>query len=212
MLFLGYTLQDAAKVKHTDPITIKDMRELLFSPRYLTIVMILFFAMMLSTSDGLIVVMKMEALHATDMEKYLRFALQAVAELPGMFLGAWLLKRFKAINLLAFAIVMFAIRFVGYAFAPTPSWMITVALLQAVTFPLIMITSKQLVFNESPTHLRSSGQMLALSIYNGIGQAVTPLIGAFLIKQGGIDFALIAMASMMIIPVLLIVYFKKVHA
>lgn len=212
MMILASTLRDAVKAKHDQPITLKDMRELLFSRRYLLMVIILFFAMMLSTSDGLIVIQKMELLKATPMEKYLRFALQAVVELPLLFLGAKVFGRFKAINLLAFGIFMYAIRFLLYAWAPTPTWMIIVALMQAVSFPLIMIASKQLIFRESPDHLRSSGQMLAISVYNGIGASVTPLLTAFLIEKGGIDFGLIVLASIMVIPLSLIFYFKKVHA
>lgn len=209
---LGFSLKDAVKVKHDKPITLMDMKALLFNKRYLMMVVILFFAMMLSNSDGLIVVMKMEALGATAMEKYLRFALQAMVELPALFLGGKLLKKFKAIHVLSFAIVMYAIRFITYSFADTPTLMIGAAMLQAVTFPLLMITSKRLVFGESPEHLKSSGQMVAVSIYSGIGAALTPLITAFLIEMGGIDFSFVVFASFMIIPLGLIMIYNRAHA
>jgi hypothetical protein len=106
---------------------------------------------------------------------------------------------------------MFGVRYVGYSLAPTPTWMIIVALLQAVTFPILMVASKQLIFRESPTHLRSSGQLFALSIYNGIGASLIPLITTFLINRGGIDFALMALAAMMVIPLTLVFYFLKLE-
>lgn len=212
LLLLGSNLRDVVKAHHDEPITLKDMKTLLLNKRYMLVVFILFFAMILSNSDGLIVVMKMEALNATPMEKYLRFALQAMVELPGLFMGGYLLKKFKPITLLTFAVVMYIVRFVGYSFADTPKLMIAVAMMQAVTFPLLMITSKALVFGESPDHMRSSGQMLALSIYSGIGATITPLITAFFIEQGGIDFSLVVLASFMVIPLILIFLYRKTKA
>jgi MFS family permease len=211
VLLLTLRLKDAVKEHHATPLRIKDMRELLFSKRYMVIVLVLLFGMMLATSDGILVVMKMEVLNATAFEKYFRFASQAFVELPLFFFGAKLLERFNPVKLLGFAIFMFGVRYVGYSLAPTPTWMIIVALLQAVTFPILMVASKQLIFRESPTHLRSSGQLFALSIYNGIGASLIPLITTFLIDRGGIDFALMALAAMMVIPLTLVFYFLKLE-
>ena len=212
LMLLASQLRDVIKVQHTQPITFNDLKSLILNKRYMGMVLILFFAMILSNSDGLVVVMKMETLHATDMEKYLRFALQAVVELPVLFLGGFLLKKFKAIYLLSFAIVMYAIRFVAYSFAPNAFFMIVVSMMQLVTFPFLMITSKQLIFDASPEHMRSSGQMVAMSIYSGIGATLTPLFTAFLIEQGGIDFSMLVLASIMIIPLILIVTLERPKA
>ena len=211
VLLLTLNLRDAIKEHHATPIRVQDMKQLLFSKRYMIIVFILMFAMMVANSDGLVVVMKMEELGASDFQKNLRFSAQAVMELPLMFLGAKLLERFNPVKLLGFAIVMFGVRFMGYAFAPTANWMIIVALLQAVTFPILMVASKQLIFRESPVHLRSSGQLFALAIYNGIGTTLIPLITNLLIRIGGINFTLAALAISLSIPLFLVFYFLKLE-
>ncbi len=211
VFLLTLRLGDAVKEHRSTPLRIQDMKQLFFSKRYMIIVLVLMFGMMLSNSDGILVVMKMEALNATPFEKYFRFASQAVVELPLLFLGAKLLEKYNPVKLLGFAIFMFALRFVGYSIAPSPTWMIIVALMQAVTFPILMVASKQLIFRESPSHLRSSGQLFALSIYNGIGASLIPLITTFLINRGGIDFALMALAGMMAIPLSLVFYFLKLE-
>lgn len=211
VLLLTLRLSDAVKEHRSTPLRIQDMKQLFFSKRYMIIVLVLMFGMMLAISDGILVVMKMEVLNATPFEKYFRFASQAVVELPLLFLGAKLLEKYNPVKLLGFAIYMFALRFVGYSIAPSPTWMIIVALMQAVTFPILMVASKQLIFRESPSHLRSSGQLFALSIYNGIGASLIPLISTFLINRGGIDFALMALAAMMVIPLSLVFYFLKLE-
>ncbi len=212
LLSTAYFVRDAVKAQHSEPITLKDIKLLLTNKRYVLIVMILFFTFILTNSDGLIVVTKMEEFQANDMEKYLRFAIQAVAELPVMFLGAYFMKKYKAINLLMFAIIMYFIRFVAYAFSDTPTLMIAASLMQLLTFPFVMITSKVLVFDNSPEHLKSSGQMLGMGIYMGIGATVTPLITAFFIEMGGIDFSMLALASILIIPIALSFIYKKLDA
>lgn len=211
LMLLSIQLRDVVKAQHAAPITIKDMKLLLLNQRYMLVVSILFFAFMVSNSDGLIVVMKMEALQATETEKYLRFALQAVVELPVMFLGGYLMKKYKLVQMLGFALLMYVLRFVAYAFAPSPFLMIVASLLQMLTFPFLMITSKALVFNESPEHLRSTGQMMALSIYMGIGATITPLITAALIEFGGIDFTLLVIASSLIIPLVLVYRYSRLN-
>lgn len=211
LMLLSIQLRDVVKAQHAAPITIKDMKLLLLNQRYMLVVSILFFAFMVSNSDGLIVVMKMEALQASETEKYLRFALQAVVELPVMFLGGYLMKKYKLVQMLGFALLMYVLRFVAYAFAPSPFLMILASLLQMLTFPFLMITSKALVFNESPEHLRSTGQMMALSIYMGIGATITPLITAALIEFGGIDFTLLVIASSLIIPLVLAYRYSRLN-
>ena len=211
LMLLSIQLRDVVKAQHAAPITIKDMKLLLLNQRYMLVVSILFFAFMVSNSDGLIVVMKMEALQASETEKYLRFALQAVVELPVMFLGGYLMKKYKLVQMLGFALLMYVLRFVAYAFAPSPFLMILASLLQMLTFPFLMITSKALIFNESPEHLRSTGQMMALSIYMGIGATITPLITAALIEFGGIDFTLLVIASSLIIPLVLAYRYSRLN-
>ncbi len=205
LLIFSTTLRDAVK-QSTIEVKLKDVRELFLNKRYVLITLALLFTMMLALSDGLVVVMKMEAIGATPLEKYLRFAIQAMVELPLFFLGAHLLKRFQPIKLLRFAIVIFAIRYVAYGFAPNAFWMIAISLLQAFSFPLLMITSKVLILDESPAHLKSSGQMVSVSIYNGIGAALVPLFISFLIRINGIDFSIITLGVMMIIPVGILTY------
>lgn len=211
VLLLTLNLKDAIKENHSTPLRIADMKQLLFSKRYMISVLILLFAMMIANSDGLIVVMKMEELGASEFQKNFRFSSQALVELPLLFLGAKLLDRFNLVKLLGFAIVLYAVRFIGFAYAPSANWMIVVALLQALTFPILMVVSKQIIFRESPSHLRSSGQLFALAIYGGIGATIIPLITNALIQIGGIDFTLFALASMMLIPFLLVLYFLKIE-
>lgn len=209
ILTMAYQLRDVIKVQHTQPITLKDIKLLLTNKRYVLIVAILFFTFILTNSDGLIVVTKMEILQATEMEKYFRFAIQAFTELPVMFFGAYLIRKYKSINLLTFAIAIYLVRFILYAFSSTATLMIATSLLQLLTFPFVMITSKVLVFENSPAHLRSSGQMLAMGIYMGIGSTITPLLTAFFIQVGGIDFSMLALASILIIPLMLTVIYRR---
>jgi MFS family permease len=211
MMLLSIQLRDVVKAQHAAPITLKDMKLLLLNKRYMLIVSILFFAFIIVNSDGLIVVLKMEALNASANEKYWRFALQALVELPVMFLGGYLMKKYKVHYLLAFGIIMYIIRFIAYAYANTATLMILASLLQVVSYPLLMITSKVLVFNESPEHLRSTGQMMAMSIYMGIGATVTPLLTAALIEFGGIDFTILSFGYSLIIPLFLIFLFSKLE-
>ena len=201
---LAYLLHDAIKEVHLAPLKMKDLNELFSNQRFLILVLALFFVFMLIGLDGLTVVLKMEALGASTAEKYYRFALAALVELPFLFLGARLLKRFNSLHILALGTLVYLFRFILYGLVQTPTLMILASLLQIISFPLVLIATKQLVFDESPKHLRSSGQMVAIACYMGLSGVMSPLISASLIDWVGIDTTLILIGLMMLIPLGLI--------
>ncbi len=127
-----------------------------------------------------------------------------------MFLaGAWLLNKFGDYKLLIFGTVMYIFKFLAYGIVQTPELMIAVACLQGVTFPLIMITSKTLVDDNTPVQIRASGQTIASAIYLGVALLVTPILASFLNEIIGIDATLYTFAFSGFIPLCLAFVYKK---
>jgi MFS family permease len=106
------------------------------------------------------------------------------------FAGGWLLKKFGDYKLMIFGTVMYVLRFILYSFVQTPELMIAVSLMQGITFPLIMITSKTLVDNATPVELRASGQTIASSIYGGVSLLIAPSLAGVIASVVGLDLTL----------------------
>jgi hypothetical protein len=77
-----------------------------------------------------------------------------------------------------------------YAIVQTPLLLIAVSGMQMLTFPLYMIAQKVLIDDETPVHLKSSGQMLGMALFNGVPTFITPLLAGILVNSLGYDTTL----------------------
>jgi hypothetical protein len=50
-------------------------------------------------------------------------------------------------------------------------------------FPLYMIAQKVLIDDETPIHLKSTGQMLGMALFNGVPTFITPLLAGILVNS-----------------------------
>ena len=139
-----------------------------------------------------------------------RWSIQAFTELPLFFAGTWLLKKFGDYKLMMFGTFMYILRFIAYSLVQSPEMMIVVTLMQCITYPLIMITSKTLVDDTTPKHLRSSGQTIASAFYVGVSLLVTPVIAGAMVNAMGADMTLLLIGLSGIIPLGLGLLYKRV--
>lgn len=204
-------MQDAQKVERKEGIHAADLKELLLSKKYIIVVLIFFFINVIATADLYTTVDKMMALGAKEGMIGARWSIQAFTELPLFFAGTWLLKKFGDYKLMMFGTFMYIIRFIGYAFVQSAELMIAVTLLQCVTYPLIMITSKTLVDDTTPAHLRSSGQTIASAFYVGLSLLITPMLSGAMVNALGVDMTLLCVGLSGCIPLGLGFVYKKLH-
>ncbi|MBV1709298.1 MAG: hypothetical protein KMY54_05520 [Erysipelothrix sp.] len=80
-----------------------------------------------------------------------------------------------------------------------------------LTFPLYMIAQKVLIDDETPIHLKSTGQMLGMALFNGVPTFITPLLAGILVNSLGYDMTLMIFAISLVIPLgLSIVYRPRI--
>lgn len=199
-LVFSFWIGDAQKVAHQEPVTINDLKLLLLKKQYLVLMAILVIISIPLFADAYTVVDKILKLGGTPQDISNKWVLQAFCELPLFFFGSWLYKRFSAKTLLMVGIFMFIIRFLLSAIATTPFQLVLIASTQLVTFPFILLSSKILVDEESPGHLKSTGQLLGLALYTGLSALIAPLISGFMVDWVGTDNTLLFFAALCLIP------------
>lgn len=203
-------MQDATKHEKAGGIKISDLKQLLLNKRYVIIVLIFLVVNIIAIADTYTMVDKMMALGAQEGMVGARWSIQAFMELPLFFAGGYLLKKFGDYKLMVFGTIMYILRFVLYAVVQSPEMMVAVSLLQCVTFPLIMITSKTLVDDTAPAALRASGQTIASAIYIGVSLLVTPMLSGVMVNWIGIDMTLLVIGLFGIFALLLAGIYKKI--
>ncbi len=80
--------------------------------------------------------------------------------------------------------------------------------LQMVSFPFLLISQKELILNESPEHLRSSGQMVAVAFTSGFSSIISPILAGYLGEYFALNLVLIGMGLFMSVPILLMSFYK----
>lgn len=207
-LIIGSTLGDAQKVVHQAPIKLSDIKLLLRKKQYLVLVSILIIINITLYADAYTIVDKILKLGGTNADISNKWVIQALCELPLFFFGSLVYKRFSAKTLLMVGIFMFGVRFLLSAFATSAVQLVWIALTQLVTFPFILLSSKMLINDESPGHLKSTGQLLGLALYTGLSALVSPLISGFLVDAIGTDNTLLFFAGLCLVPLVLGLWYR----
>lgn len=188
---ITFLMQDAVKVEKTDgKLSFADIKKFFKNKRFVLVTSMFLIINIIAMADSYTVVDKMLALGADEGLVGLRWSIQAFTELPLFFAGGWLLKKFGDFKLLVFGTLMYVLRFLLYAVVQTPELMIVVALMQGITFPLIMITCKTLVDSATPAELKASGQTIASSMYSGLSLLIAPTLAGTIASFVGLDITL----------------------
>jgi len=208
-LAISWTMRDAVKVKRKTNVSWNDVGQLLRKKKYMLLVVILLLMNIILAADIYTVIDKILIIGGSNRDISLKWSFQAITELPLFFLGGWLMVKFGGKKLLLFASVMYFIRFLGYSWANTPALLIAFSGLQMVTYPLLNISSKVLIADESPSHLRSTGLLFATSMSFSLATLISPILFGFLVEKFGADLTLSGIALSCIIPFILILWYMK---
>lgn len=202
-ILLFYFIKTSKDVeKSGEPITWESVKELLSNRPYLLLVLIYLFVYMIGTADQYVVIDKMLDLGVEHSLVGIKWALQSIMEVPLFLLATKILKKYKPSTLLIFGTIMYALKFVLYGFADSGWMIIGASSLQVVTLPVIMLTSKVLIKEVTPSEVASSAQMFAMAIFIGFSGLITPLITSFLSETIGYDITLYVVAGFSVIPLL----------
>ncbi|MCI8271316.1 MAG: MFS transporter [Erysipelotrichaceae bacterium] len=207
---ITFFMQDAIKQEKKEGIHFSDLKKLVADKRYVIIVLIFLIINIIATADTYTMVDKMLVLGADEGMIGARWSIQAFTELPLFFAGGYLLKKFGDYRLMMFGTIMYIIRFLLYAVVQSPEMLIVVSLLQCVTYPLIMITSKTLVDDTTPPELRASGQTIASAFYVGVSLLIAPVLSGILADAFGLDLTLAIFGLSGVLAIALGSVYKKI--
>lgn len=176
----------------------------LFSLDYGLWVLIFFFVFFVIGVEDMTITMKMLELGAGPTQIAWFYSAQALFELPLFFFGARLMRRYGAKKLLVLAILALASKMFLFAATQQVSAMLGLTMIQFFTFPLIMITSKAIIYTASDPAQKISGQVIGVAIYGNLSGILAPLlIGAF-VKLTSASLALVALGGLLGIPLMMI--------
>ncbi len=107
------------------------------------------------------------------------------SEVPAMFFGNLLLKRFKAQGLLVLGTSVVGLRLLLYAVFNFPEAILALQLLHGLTFPIIWIAGVSYAHENAPAGLNATAQGLFGATMYGVGSGLGAFVGGILIDSLG---------------------------
>ncbi|CAM3665174.1 MFS transporter [Erysipelothrix urinaevulpis] len=199
LVWLASKATDASK-EERESLKMSDLKLLLKNKNYILLIVVYFFVYLIYNTDPLIVTEYMFELGGDAQAVGLRVFVQAMSEIPILYVGARLFRKRSPQKLLRIALLILCVRFILIGLSSHTWMIIALSLLQAITFPIILITQKYLVFAQVPEHLRSSGQMVAVSLSIGLSSVLAPLVSNALITMFSLSTTIIIFGLSLLIP------------
>jgi MFS transporter, OHS family, lactose permease len=169
----------------TASIKFADISELLRTPDYVKLIVIFTIINIGFNTDNFTVIDKMINLNASTNQIALKWSIQAIIEMPALFLSGWILMKLDILKALRISIIFFIIRIGLNGLATSPTQILFISLFQGVTFPLAFLAQKFMIEKVTPVRLRSSAQMIGLAIYGAFPAFFTPLASGLLVSLVG---------------------------
>lgn len=198
------------KTSNHQGFSMSDLKLLFKNRQYVIIVIVFFWLFLIYNLNGLTVIDRLLELRASSKEIGNYWSYQALSELPLMFFGGWILSEFGSKKVVIFVSIMMLIRFLLYGLAQTPMQIILISFMQIVTFPLLLLSQKQMVSQQTPLKLRASGHMVMTSITSNLPILITPLLSGLLMNVMSISSILIIASISCVIPLVLMFKYREV--
>lgn len=206
-IFLTFVLEDANKQTETN-ISIREMGTLFQNKNYVLLIVIYAIAYFVYSAESITVVDLIYTLGGNAQSVGNRGFIHALSEMPMLFIVTTLVIRYGSKKLMIIGSLMIGVKFILFAFAPNVTAIYFISTIQMLSFPFILMSQKDLVNREVPTHLRSSGQLLSVSLTSGLSAIITPTVAAYLVEWTSINTTLIVLGLTMLIPVALMLTYK----
>ena len=196
-------LPDIDRIKGRSKLSTADFRQLIKNKQYVLLIVILFLMYSMVIVNNCTVIDKMIDLHASDAQISMKWSVQSLLEIPTYLAGAYLLARFSGLKLLRLSSLVLTFQFVLFALAQNPGVIIGASILQLFSTPIILVASKMLILEIAPDKLKSSSQLIALSIFTGGSSMLMPAMAGFFSEHIGFNLTLICVALLGICSFLL---------
>lgn len=127
----------------------------------------------------------LEELGGSGSQLGLAWSLATLSTIPGLIYVGKLIQRWNELGIFFVASVIYALRWIIYSLADTPSILITFQLLNSLTFPLFLVACVSYLMAIVPVELRATGLAAFSVTLGGLGGIIGNAGGGYVIEHFG---------------------------
>lgn len=161
------------------------LRQMVKQPGYISFAVAILLAGMGMSGYVNFLSLQMRALGGSEAQVGLAWAINAVLEIPMMYMGAQWFARYRFGRLILVGFVGFVITFAGMALATTPLLFLAVLPLNGISYGIFWVAVVGYASESAPAGLTATSQGLVGAIQGGIGWGIGALISGYLWDAAG---------------------------
>lgn len=210
VVLLSLILEDATK-EAKESIRFKDLKVLFHNKNYLLLIIAYTLSWIIQNADSVSVTDYILHLNGTEGDVGLRWFIQALSEIPLMVFGGVFLAKIGGKRMMLVGTFFLGLRFVLYGVFDQLNMMFVLSSLQMISFPFLLMSQKELFLNESPIHLRSSGQLVSVAFTGGFAAILSPIMTGFLGEIFPIRLIVMGLGLFTLLPILVMSIYKPTN-
>lgn len=163
----------------------------------------LFILFLFTSLDQYLTLDKILSLHGNKKIISFKWGIQALCEIPILFVFNQLIKKYSLNTILLFAIFIYALKYILYGLASTSIQLVYIASLQLFSLPLVNTSAKYILKNITKNNMKV--QWYYMILCNGLALILAPLLANFMKEYFNLNLSFYLSS---IIFIILIIYFK----
>lgn len=135
--------------------------------------------------------------------------ISAVSEMIMLMFCAKIMHKFSPDKLLILSPIAIIIQLLVLYFASSIILIYISAILQILTYPLILMVARIMIDRVSPNNLKTSSQLIGFAIFNSLGIIIASISMGFFVGNLGVKNAILVMVAFTIVAILSSLFYDK---
>lgn len=178
--FVCYLLPDVPSV--SKPISFSSLRQFFTYPKTRWFFILVFLTALPHRMNDSFLGITIQSLGGTTSLIGQSWFISSVSEVFLFAVSFWFLQRFKEIQLISIAALLYSIRYFLCSIAVSPEWIVYLQVMQGITFVIFYTASIQYLYSMIPEEWKATGQTILAILFFGLSGIIGSLIGGWILE------------------------------